>query len=140
MCDAIEYQGDDVYFPNPEAKLPVRNRDGSVTWMSWGSINQIDRTFPNGGWARVESITKGRWKKWHPTPVVIVCDRFMVKDAKNFPHWIDVDPCMAIQGLIAERDGRQLVYIVTEAPPPTYEWTRDQYPRLVRLIKEPLKQ
>lgn len=34
MCDGIEYHGDKIYFPNPQARLPVRLRNGNVTWVT----------------------------------------------------------------------------------------------------------
>jgi hypothetical protein len=40
MCGGIEYQGDKVFFPNPEARLPVRTRDGGITWVPWGERRQ----------------------------------------------------------------------------------------------------
>jgi putative SOS response-associated peptidase YedK len=133
MCGGIEFQGTKVFFPNPEARLPVRTRDGGVTWLPWGSRNRMDHSFPNGGWARLESIKQGKWKAWHPRPVLIGCDRFMEKDAEGVTHWFDMEAHMVIQGLVAERNQKQLVYVVTEPPPPEYAWIHDRYPRLVRL-------
>lgn len=133
MCGGIEYQGTKVFFPNPEARLPVRTKDGGVTWLPWGERNKGGKiTFPNGGWARLESIAQGKWKQWHPKPVQIICDRFMEKDEEKQSHWFDMEPHMIIQGLIAERDGDHRVYVVTEPPPPQYAWIHDRYPRLVR--------
>ena len=134
MCGGIEYQGTKVYFPNPEARLPVRTRDGGVSWVSWGERTKGGRTmFPNGGWARLESIKMGKWKPWHPRPVLIACDRFMEKDEAGASHWIDVDPRMMIQGLVAERNNLQRLYVVTEPPPQEYAWIHDRYPRLIKL-------
>lgn len=98
MCGGIEYEGHKIYFPNPEARLPVRTRDGNVSWVPWGSRDTVGRlTFPNGGWARLDSIAAGKWKPWHPRPVLIACDRFMEKDKEGISHWLDVVPQMAIQ-------------------------------------------
>ena len=59
MCGGIEYQGDKVYFP--EARLPVRTRDGGITWVPWGErIKGGKLVFPNGGWARLDSIYAGK--------------------------------------------------------------------------------
>ncbi len=33
MCGGIEYQDQKIYFPQPDALLPVRLRDGHVTWI-----------------------------------------------------------------------------------------------------------
>lgn len=134
MCGGIEYQGHKIYFPNPEARLPVRTRDGNVSWVPWGSREKVGRlTFPNGGWARLDSIAAGKWKPWHPRPVMIACDRFMEKDKEGISHWFDVVPQMVIQGLLAERNQQQRVYVVTEPPPVDLAWIHDRWPRLVKL-------
>lgn len=60
MCGGIEYQGDKIYFPMPDPRLPVLLKDGSVTWMPWGHKNLGGKMmFPNGGWARLDSIHAG---------------------------------------------------------------------------------
>ena len=81
MCGGIEYQNEKIYFPNPQARLPVRLRGGDVTWVTWGNRKQeANSNFPNGGWARLNSIYAGKWKPWHPRPVLIAADQFMEKD------------------------------------------------------------
>ena len=40
----------------------------------------------------------------------------MEKDHNKQSHWITLAPGMAIQALLAERDGEQRVYVVTEEP------------------------
>jgi len=69
MCGGIEYHGDKIYFPNPQARLPVRLHSGNVTWFTWDNRKkEVNRNFPNGGWARLDSIYTGKWKPWHPKP------------------------------------------------------------------------
>jgi len=104
MCGGIEYENNRIYFPNPEARLPVRLRNGLATWVTWGRREKeaIGR-FPNGGWARLDSIKSGKWKPWRPRPVLIPADQFMEKDQSNQSHWMELDKSMAIQGLLAER-------------------------------------
>lgn len=84
MCGGIEYQGTKVFFPNLEARLPVLSKTGNVTWVPWG-YRGGDRMpkFPNGGWARLESIKSGKWITWHPRPGLIACNRFIDKDAEG---------------------------------------------------------
>ena len=36
MCGGIEYQNQKIYFPQLDARLPVRLRDGHVAWITWG--------------------------------------------------------------------------------------------------------
>jgi hypothetical protein len=43
---------------------------------------------------------------------------------------------MAIQGLVAERNEQQLVYVVTEPPSPEYAWIHVRWPRLVKVDGE----
>lgn len=134
MCGGIEYQGKKIYFPNPDARLPVRLRNGEVTWITWGRRqNEAVGEFPNGGWARLNSIKAGKWKPWHPKPVLIVTDQFMEKDQKGESHWIPLDNRMVIQGLLAKRKEKTRVYVVTINTPPEHAWIHDRWPRLVRL-------
>ncbi|PTN09675.1 hypothetical protein [Nitrosomonas aestuarii] len=131
MCGGIEYQGEKIYFPNPQARLPVRNRSGDVTWGN--RKQEANSNFPNGGWARLNSIYAGKWKPWHPRPVLIAADQFMEKDQDAQSHWIPLDQRMVIQGLLAERKKEQRVYVVTIDTPPEYAWIHDRWPRLLRL-------
>jgi len=89
--------------------------------------------FPNGGWARLDSIKIGKWKPWHPGLVLIPAKSFIEKDHDKQSHWIIPAPCMAIQALLAERSGEQRVYIVTEETPPEYNWIHDRWPRLIKV-------
>jgi len=134
MCGGIEYQGEKVYFPQPGARLPVRLRNGNVTWVTWGRRKkEAAGKFPNGGWARLSSIKNGKWKPWHPKPALIPVDQFMEKDREGQTHWIELGKEMGIQGLLAEREKEYRVYVVTVNTPPEYAWIHDRWPRLVRL-------
>lgn len=134
MCGGIEYQHNKIYFPQPDARLPVRLRHGGVTWVTWGRREkEAIGIFPNGGWARLDSIKNGKWKSWHPKPAIIPVDCFMEKDHDGKSHWFPLDISMAIQGLLAERKGEKRVYVVTINSPPDYHWIHDRWPRLVKL-------
>lgn len=134
MCGGIEYQGNKIYFPQPEAKLPIKLRHGDVVWVLWGKRqNEGPGKFPNGGWARLDSIKAGKWKPWHPRPVLIPADSFMEKDNEKKSHWIVLESGMMIQALLAERGGEKRVYVVTEETPKDYQWIHDRWPRLVRV-------
>ncbi len=127
MCGGIEYQDQKVFFPQPGARLPVRLRDGNVTWVTWGMRkNESIVKFPNGGWARLNSIQSGKWKPWRPRPVLIVADQFMEKDQEKQSHWVELDKSMVIQGLLAERNNEQRAYVVTVNTPPEYAWIHDR--------------
>lgn len=134
MCGGIQYQGHKIFFPQPDAKLPIKLRGGGVTWVTWGRRQkEAIGKFPNGGWARLDSIKLGKWKPWHPRPVLIPIESFLEKDHDKQPHWILLAPSMTLQGLIAERNGEQRVYIVTEETPSEYQWIHDRWPRLIKI-------
>ncbi len=134
MCGGIEYQENKIYFPQPEARLPVMLRHGGVTWVTWGKRkNKNSGKFPNGGWARLDSIKAGKWKPWHPRPILIRAENFMEKDLDGQSHWMTLAPDMAIQALLAERKGVQRVYVVTIDSPSESQWILDRWPRLIKL-------
>lgn len=61
MCGGIQYQDHQIYFPQSDARLPVKLRGGGVTWITWGRCKQeAIGKFPNGGWARLDSIKNGQ--------------------------------------------------------------------------------
>lgn len=114
----------------------MRLRSDNVTWVTWGNRKkEANRDFPNGGWARLDSIYAGKWKPWHPRPVLIAADQFMEKDHDGQSHWIPLDQRMVIQGLLAERKSEQRVYVVTIETPPEYAWIHDRWPQLIKLEK-----
>lgn len=91
MCGGIDYQGEKIYFPNPEARLPVRLRSGIVTWVTWGNRKkEANRNFPNGGWTRLDSIYAEKWETL-ASNTGIVADQFMEKDHDGQSHWISLD-------------------------------------------------
>ncbi|SFP68707.1 hypothetical protein SAMN05216229_104318 [Geopseudomonas sagittaria] len=52
--------------------------DGSVEWVPWGRRKEREGHLPATGWARVDSISAGKWARFHPREVWIVVERFMV--------------------------------------------------------------
>jgi len=56
MCGGVNYtiKGEkvNVYFPNPEAKLPILMRDGCIGLYFWGRRKEQAGRLPLGGWAR----------------------------------------------------------------------------------------
>lgn len=69
-----------VYFPNPKEALPVLQADGSVEWVPGGRRKELEGHLSAHGWARVGSISAGKWARAHPLDVRIVAERFMKKD------------------------------------------------------------
>jgi hypothetical protein len=109
-----------------------------VEWVIWGKRNEEpDRFFAPGGWARLESVKEGKWKRFHPTPVLLPVRSFLEKDHERKSHWFDVPPGQVIQGLLANHDDESRVYLVTIDTPAEYHYIHDRWPRLVALNKEP---
>ena len=136
MCGGVKYTYDNkewtVYFPNPKAVLPVRQKDGVHQLITWGRRREEPGNLPKGGWARHESVLNGVWDKYFPTPVLIDVSNFMEKDYKKNSHWYQVVKGQAIQGLLA-RDGDEIrVYVVTVTPESDeQEQIHDRWPRIV---------
>ncbi len=58
----------------------------------------------------------------------------LIINNRNFGKcYYETVPKMVIQGLLAERNGEQRVYVVTVNTPPEYHWIHDRWPRLVKL-------
>lgn len=125
MCGGVEVAGRytntgkpvRVYFPNPKAALPVLQADGSVEWITWGRRREQPGHLPVTGWARDDSITAGKWARYHPQPVQVVAKRFMEKDEAKQSHWFDLAESQTIKALLMELGEERRVYVVTTAPP-----------------------
>jgi hypothetical protein len=121
MCGGVEYKHDGqrhkVYFPYPDAQLPVRKRDGSIELVGWGRREEQPGQLPPSGWARLESVQTHKWDRWNPQPVKIIVDRFMEKDAHKSSHWFALRDNEFIQGLLATWNDECRLYVVTVEPP-----------------------
>jgi hypothetical protein len=101
MCGGFSYQHKDpttgevstrkVFFPNPKAQAPVILDDG-IHLVQWGKRKgqQPELDAPETGWARLESLTEGKWKRWSPRKVKILVLSWMEKDATRESHWFDM--------------------------------------------------
>ncbi|OOZ39717.1 hypothetical protein BOW53_10385 [Solemya pervernicosa gill symbiont] len=120
MCGGVYYTHNGLdtrfYFPNPKAKLPVRQRSGSVALLPWGRRQEQRGVLPLGGWARLDSIYGGRWDRWFPVPVKLPLKSFMERDIEGQSHWFDLVRGQWIQGLVARDGSEQRIYIVTVEP------------------------
>lgn len=134
MCGGVyyTYEGREirVYFPNPEARLPVLGRQGAVRLLPWGRRREQPGRLPPGGWARLDSIHEGRWARWSPVPVKLPVSRFMEKDVEGTSHWFDLAPGQWIQGLVACDGNEQRVYVVTVVPEHE-QAVHDRWPRIL---------
>lgn len=138
MCGGVEVAGRftesgkpvRVYFPNPKAALPVLQADGSVEWLPWGRRKEQEGHLPATGWARVDSISAGKWARFHPQEVRIVADRFMEKDPAGVSHWFDLEDGQAIKGLLVAAGEERRIYVVTSLPPVGRESIHGRWPVL----------
>lgn len=124
MCGGVEYQAINrktgqletrkTYFPIPKAQLPVIGSKGAAL-VTWGRRDSEfpESDLPRGGWARQDSLQKGRWKRFQPAPVVIPVRRFMEKDSQGKSHWFDLNDDQVIEGIGVVVDGKPFVYVVT---------------------------
>ncbi len=146
MCSGVEIEHEGkrtrVYFPNPKASLPARRQGGGCVMLPWGArgaeyaLDPVTREktrwkWPQGGWARLESIEAGRWDTWSPRPARIVALAYMEKDTDDARHWFDLEPDQFIQGLVAELMGERRIYVVTIPAPPQFARIHDRWPRIV---------
>ena len=135
MCDGVRYtikkETLRVFFPNPNAKLPILMKDGNVSLLPWGRRKEQDGELPLGGWARLESIESGKWQYLQPIPVKIAVEAFMEKDHNKDSHWFDMEPGTFIQGLYACKGNEARIYVVTVEPYALKRQIHDRWPRLV---------
>ena len=100
-----------VHFPNPKAALlvdPVAD-----LWLPWGRRKEQPGEWPEGGWAREESLGKGYWKRWHPEPVIVRPVRWMEKDRKRVSRWFDLEPGQGVLCLRLDAAPGTPLYVIT---------------------------
>jgi len=122
-----------VYFPSPKAALPVIMKSGEIEWITWGKRKEEPVSyFPNGGWARLDSIKEGKWHRYHPIPVLLPVNAFMEKDAEKVSHWFDLKSGEVLQGLLTVYENSARVYVVTTETPAEFDYIHDRWPRIIQ--------
>lgn len=116
---------------DPDVRLPVRRRDGSLAWLPWGARHGIDSPFVQGPCARLESVREGRWSRYRPRPVMIPVDRYMERDGKSRPYWVRAGEGICLQGLVATWGDEQRIYVVTTESPAEFAHVQPRWPRLL---------
>jgi len=110
----------------------VLKKDGEIEWVTWGKRNEEDAlAFPNGGWARLDSIKEGKWQRYQPRPVLLPIQSFMEKDAEKVSHWFNLQPGQLVQGLLTVNNAQPRVYVVTTDTPDEYNFIHDRWPRII---------
>ena len=138
MCGGVKYTDKQnkawtVYFPSPKAALPVLKKNGEIEWVTWGKRKEENvPAFPNGGWARLDSIKEGKWQRYQPRPVLLPIQSFMEKDAEKVSHWFDMKAGEVVQGLLTAHDGVARVYVVTTDTPAEFSYIHDRWPRIIQ--------
>ena len=117
-----------VLFPNPKAALLVD--EAADHWLPWGRRSEQPGDWPEGGWARAESLDKAFWTRWDPVEVLLRPARWMEKDPARRSHWFDLRGALrAIQLLKAP--GTPL-YVVTVPAPPDFLAIHPRMPEIVQ--------
>ncbi|CAN8140632.1 conserved hypothetical protein [uncultured Thiomicrorhabdus sp.] len=127
MCGGVEFdwQGENkrMFFPYPNAQLPVVRRDGAIEMVTWGRRTEENdaeaQAFPVNGWARLDSYEKpnSMWQRYRHKLVRIAIDGFMEKDDKGKSHWFSMPDGECLQGLLLVVEGKWRVYVMTTTPP-----------------------
>ncbi len=136
MCGGVQFKHEGqtfkVYFPNPQAVLPVHLKAGGHLLLPWGRRKEEPGALPAGGWARHESILAGKWDRFFPKPVRLDLEAFMEKDNQGKSHWYPLTASNAVQALVARDGDEQRVYVVTITPElPDQATIHSRWPRIV---------
>ncbi|QDQ25612.1 hypothetical protein FNU76_04170 [Chitinimonas arctica] len=115
MCEAIQYQGRQVWFRIEGAQLPVIRKDGAIAMLPWG-LRQADRHvhLHNGANVLLQQLGEDEWKRLHPVPVRLAVERFCQVDKEGTQHWFDVAPGKLMRGVLVKWRDDARVYLLTE--------------------------
>lgn len=119
-----------VYFPNPKAALRVE--PDTNLWLPWGRRKEQPGDWPEGGWAREESLGKGYWLRWHPERVVVRPVQWMEKDRHRVSRWFEMEPGQGILCLRLDTAPGTPLYVVTR--PAAGDYLADIHDRIPVLV------
>ena len=136
MCGGIEAHDQDgfrrVYFPNPEAAIPLILADGTeLGWVRWGRRKSEPGSHPYGGWAKLDTFELGGWERHFPQRALALVRGHMQKDCDLNSHWFDVIPGYAIECVVIGEVEERRVYVITTSPPEEFSWINDLWPKVV---------
>jgi putative SOS response-associated peptidase YedK len=117
-----------VLFPNPKAALLVDAEQN--LWQPWGRRKEQPGDWPEGGWARAESLGKAYWTRWDPEEVIVRASRWMEKDRFGRSHWFELgrDGIRCLR--LTKAPGTPL-YVVTEPSHGDFAQVHDRMPVLI---------
>jgi hypothetical protein len=102
----------ETFFWSERPILPAEF-EGAVHLFDWGNREKtID--LPRTGWARIESLSAGKWNWLNPKEIIIPAARGYEKKV-----WFNI--AKGIHGVLVERDGVERVYMITEPANAKYQ-------------------
>lgn len=120
-----------VSFSQPNARLPVKLKNGEIRLVAWGRRENENSEMPLGGWARLDSLKNDKSNRWHlylPKSVQIPINKFMEKSYEGKSCWYEITQGKSIQGVLAHQENEFRLYIVTIEPEDLtnchYRWPR----------------
>ncbi|MFT6835848.1 MAG: hypothetical protein ACJA0H_001888 [Francisellaceae bacterium] len=126
MCGAVMYAYDGtmkkVFFSIPTAKLPIRQKNGSVKLYAWGRRKGEAGHLPQTNCAREDSFKIGKWDEHFPRKVKIMISSFREHytdpDTQKIQYdWDVLNDGAYIVGLkCRDFDGTDRVYVMTINP------------------------
>ena len=115
-----------ILFPNPKAAVPL----GDGLWAPWGRHSEQPGDWPEGGWARAESLAKAYWTRWDPAELLLRPVRWMEKDPARKSHWFVLDG--AIRAVRLLKAPGTPVYVVTIPSPPDFASIHPRMPQILQ--------
>ena len=93
------------FFWDKNPILPAE-KDGKISLFEWGNRDKKNE-LPQTGWAKEESLEKGRWNWLKPEKVNIPAEKGYEKKV-----WFDIDG--GIEGIIVKKNKDEKIYMVTK--------------------------
>lgn len=110
------------FFWDKQPVLPMQSKNG-IELKKWGNRDQ-ELKLPKTGWAKEESLKKGKWGYLHPELVNIP-----VEDGYEKKVWFNLPE--GTKGILVKKENEERVYIITK------EATED-YKKNTKHDREPL--
>lgn len=95
-----------TFFWSKNPVLPIE-KDGQIELKLWGNRDS-KINLPKTGWAKLESIDKGKWGYLKPETIKILADSGYEKGV-----WFEIK-AGGFKGLLVKKDDDERVYIITK--------------------------
>lgn len=100
------------FFWDREPVLPVIEENKRARLVSWGNRDK-NVNLPKTGWAKIESVTGGKWNYLHPKDIIIPAVKGYEKG-----KWFSIEK--GIKGIKVSKDSIEKVYMITKEASPEY--------------------